>query len=199
MGEGTRTIAVLALAVGVAAFATAAVTLVVALRLARSAASVARAPDGVPAAVQRLSEDVRILSSAVSRFCEDAQEDRVNGQARRVLLRLTDVYPGGDGLPGAAVVLVVNHSSDPIHQVSLWYRPDMGEAQRSDVSGRSLTISPHVQYAHTFAVPHSAGPTTPDQFELRFTDPWQRRWRRVADAAAPQLIGPDEEDGTAPA
>ncbi|WP_204003381.1 hypothetical protein [Micromonospora lutea] len=181
-------IALLSLSASVAALAVAAVSLLVALRTYRSAVT--------GAAVERLAEQVTVIGRAVSAYCEADQEERVNGQARRVSLQLGDTYRGGQDLPGAVEVEAVNQSAEVIHRVSFNYRPAVGEPQASEATTGLVTIQPYSSFRHVFALPPGTSNPVSDEFELCFTDARSRRWRRLPGRSQLWLIGSDDPNGT---
>lgn len=191
MGGTATVIALISLSASVAALAVAVTALLAILRTQRSA--------GADAAVDRLAEQVTVIGRAVSAFCEADQEERANGQARRVSLRLGDSYRGGQDLPGAVEVEVVNHSPDVIHRVSVNYRPAVGEPQFSEAEAGPVTIQPYNSFRHVFALPPESGSPLPEEFEVHFTDARSRRWKRLPDRSQLWLIGTEDLNGTGPA
>lgn len=151
-------------------------------KVSRAMARLRTATDATTAAAQRLLE----AGKAVTRYCEEAAEDRILAQPRRVVFIRADVFDGAAGLPGSVVVQVENLSADYIYDVNGYYL--FGDGEEMPKYFRLTALGPGIRSEHYFTVEPEYPYPEDRRFELHFTDARGLRWARRPGEASPRQI-----------
>lgn len=178
------------------------VVIVVAIVVAVSYVVVRLLDDRVVVAVREVLANIDGAAKAITESHASAARERLEQQARRVLLELTETFAGSstEGLDGAIAVRVINESDDAVYDVRVVYRPGgLGEGT-DDLQRRDRSVIParHNVPFYFHLPPHVAGVASTD-FGLMFLDARGKTWLRRADASPLEPFEPDPPPEEPPA